>query len=1620
MPLPQKVADRYDILSTLGEGGMGIVYLAHDSVVQREVAVKTIRDVPSQTALELFRKECSVLAAMSHPNIVEIFDIGEFEDEKGTRKPYFVMPLLRGDTLGQLIRSSSQRLTLERSIEIILQTCRGLQAAHERGLVHRDLKPNNIFVLPDDSVKIIDFGVAHMADLAATMTVKGGTLLYMAPEQIEMKPASPSSDIFSLGVVSYEILTGRRPFAFPTEPEVIEAILHHTPPPATEVNPSIPVIYSRIIHKAMAKQPWYRFSSARELAETLQKAQRNEPIEMFDASRLTPRLQRAAKALEQGNLEFAGEVVSELESAGEVDATLSDLRQRLDTARRQKILAQLLDSARTCMEGEEFLLALQKVQEVLQLDPQNATAMGMRNAIELRRNEHKVEEWVQLARRHLERNAFGHAREALEDILKISASDATAYQLLAECDRREEQFLKARKEKEELYRGALAAWKSGEVSSALSKLERLIELDQRVPDGGDTARSLSIQNFYNEVRSEQDLIRSSYQEARARVAEGNFAAALEICQKYIQKYPDHALFQALQFDVEEKRRQALSAQIVEIDRQVEAEANLERRVNLLRAAIEQHPGEPHFEQALRLAREKRDLVNGIVAKARAYEEQGLFNEALGQQEILGTIHKVFPGLEFEIERLQKRREQQALAESKARWVEQIDRHLESADYGRAMDLTAKALAEFPGDVELSALETLARQSQTRAGEAQAWWRQGQQHCVAGQYEEGLEALWKAWKLDSHNPALRGSLLQALVQRARGQLDSDWRTARQSVEEALRIDSAYAPAQSLLTLTQDREREENVTRVTAECRRLQAEGEVQAALTLVEEGLRTYPKEIRFGQLLTTLRKAMPGTAGPRTMAAAAGAQKLDVSLKLPDPMGLNAASGPVASPAIEGSAELPAPPVVDQGPVSEEARLVGVTTILSPSEVEGIPPLPPSGRAAKPVPAQLKSIGPAGLRERRGGGRWWIWAAAAVLGCAAIALPIAWFGSAPVDVQTNPAGAKLRVDGIFRGQSNLHLKLRPGPHQVEIAKNGYATSSYDLQVRRWFGARLNVSLQTLQPAAAETAADLAALRIATDLSKGELQIDNAAPVPLEDGQISLDHLPGGSHTFYIRSGSSEACLTLTAVPGARGEVASPIAVKGLQAVVITAMGTHARIYSTPPREVYVDGRRVGDAGPNGLDLDGISEGVHELGLKSGTENRTVQLRSGPGAAVSIFLASDRNVGSLLVVTGENGARVLVDGREQKNRTQNGQLLVGNLSVRDHVIQVFKNGFQDEPPVRVSIKKREEARLEFRLRAALVPASLVIHGGIAGAAVRIDQTLVGTIGEDGNFSARDVAPGPHEIEFSAHRYKTKRIQSTFQAGASVVISGAEASQELSMGRLHLRVEPADAMVTYARSGGKAQPASGAEIEVEEGTYTVTARAPGFIDQSELVQVGAGKTGAVALRLRKQVESVSVLRMDAWAAAGWSREDQWYVHRGGGCVLFPAKPVSGSVVFTALRRRHLLGNNRIQWVINYRDPLNYLLFEVDKKNMYRSEIVDGRKRELSKITLPVPPSGKQLQYTIRIDISGSTVEHFVQSGNEWVTIHTMTSNSNALADGAFGFYLPGNDELLVSGFAFTRKP
>ena len=304
----------------------------------------------------------------------------------------------------------------------------------------------------------------------------------MSPEQIEMKPLSAASDIFSLSVVCYEALTGRQPFQRARADEIVEAIRKQIPPPASEINPAVSQSIGRVVHKGMAKQPWHRFSSAREFGEALNKALRNEPIEFFDPSRTRPRLERATKAMETGDYQFAGEILGELEAEGHIDSSISTLRHQLDTTVRRKTIAQFMDAAKARFEEEEDPLALQKLQDILEMEPDNASALSLKSQIENRRSEKQIENWYRLARQHMDNHAYPHAREALQNVLQLRPKEGRALQLIAEVDREEQEYNKLRQEKMQIHRAAMEAWQKGDVSSALSKLAVVLELDRRAPD----------------------------------------------------------------------------------------------------------------------------------------------------------------------------------------------------------------------------------------------------------------------------------------------------------------------------------------------------------------------------------------------------------------------------------------------------------------------------------------------------------------------------------------------------------------------------------------------------------------------------------------------------------------------------------------------------------------------------------------------------------------------------------------------------------------------------------------------------------------------------------------------------------------------------------------------------------------------------------------------------------------------------------------------------------------------------------------------------------------------------------------------------------------------------------
>ena len=255
---------RYRLIEVIGEGGMGKVYKAHDTVIGRDVAVKVLStELAAEPGFrERFRREAHTAARLTEPHIIPIHDTGEVDG-----RLYLVMPIINGTDVGTLLKRGGP-MSPQRAVPVIEQLAAALDAAHAAGLVHRDVKPSNALMTSSDFTYLIDFGIAH--DAAATKVTKTGaiigTLAYMAPERFSTGVADARADVYSLTCMLHECLTGTPPFPGDSAEQQITAHLTLNPPRPSALNPAIPAAFDNVIARGMAKQPMERFSSAGELA----------------------------------------------------------------------------------------------------------------------------------------------------------------------------------------------------------------------------------------------------------------------------------------------------------------------------------------------------------------------------------------------------------------------------------------------------------------------------------------------------------------------------------------------------------------------------------------------------------------------------------------------------------------------------------------------------------------------------------------------------------------------------------------------------------------------------------------------------------------------------------------------------------------------------------------------------------------------------------------------------------------------------------------------------------------------------------------------------------------------------------------------------------------------------------------------------------------------------------------------------------------------------------------------------------------------------------------------------------------------------------------------------------
>jgi hypothetical protein len=436
-------------------------------------------------------------------------------------------------------------------------------------------------------------------------------------------------------------------------------------------------------------------------------------------------------------------------------------------------------------------------------------------------------------------------------------------------------------------------------------------------------------------------------------------------------------------------------------------------------------------------------------------------------------------------------------------------------------------------------------------------------------------------------------------------------------------------------------------------------------------------------------------------------------------------------------------------------------------------------------------------------------------------------------------------------------------------------------------------------------------------------------------------------------------------------------------------------------KISLDGQVPLDLPQDGLDLPSVPAGAHELVVTRGSDEYKLDIDAGAAPTLSAFLESGQNLGTLVVVTGEDKARVFLNGKLQPQLTQGGQLRIPNLELGDYTVRVAKSGFQDLPEQRIRLRKGQ-GKLTFNLQPILHFASLTIQAGMPGATVLIDQVPVGTVRSDGTLTDATVNPGDHVIELRKDKFKPRQLKKHFEGGAAVSLAAPDVTLDAAPASLKITFTPADAQLTLGRAGEAAtKVSSGGTLSLPPGSYTLTVKTADNFIRSSTVEISAGQSRALDLSLAPN-------GMSKWDdPSGWKQEEGRFVRKGGDFVSYNISPTTGTFVFSAM----IAKGHRLQWMLNYTDARNYVLFQMDDNNFYRTVFRNGEKVAEAK----VPHKGDKKGFrTLQVRVTPNEIFHQIRQGDSWVPLDRWTQPGSNLSLGKFGFDIPGSDQVVLSSF------
>jgi serine/threonine protein kinase len=716
-PKPEKIG-KYEILDVLGRGGMGVVYRARDSRLGRVVAIKQLTAGFSGTPdmLRRFYEEAKKQASLHHNNIVIVFDAGDQDGE-----PYIVMEYVEGEALDKTIKEK-KRIQLELALSTVEQVCLALAYAHRKGVIHRDVKPANVIVQRDGTAKLFDFGIARdesRLDKTSTSTgIMVGTPPYMAPERFRGAAVDGRSDIFSVGVLLYELVTGRRPFDAPEVPAVIDQILNSNPPAPSALVSDCPAFLDVIVARALAKSPFERYANADDMAMDLREVSKD-----ITYAHIAELMARAEKLFGEREFIAAQSVLRQLlildsqHIAGK--RLLSLIDQHVTQQERERKAKDLTRMVHQASAEREWERALALCDEALALTPASNTLVVLRKSVvEGKQTQEKV---AQLLFESANARKIGELDRARSRASSAYQLDPNNSQVLALC-RELEQEIEEKQLREEL-RTVLASFQERLAAREFEDAALLFDRAKTLsPDNSEVLRAKNDLAIALAEEKRKGLVRRLEDKAALTTTLDKLRSVNSELAEALTEFPNDPSLIRLRFTLEPRIRHLENEMLVRDVCKRAAELPPEQAVVVVREALVRVPGNEELFNleatlsglATRQTRER--LLTQRLGQARQAIDDGLYLEAvkiLERCKAEGYSSYEVDGLLEIAKSAGKERRSQELLE---RTYGQAKRLIDEEAYGSATQMLQRAQREVDEPV---LRRLLGEASQKEAATAQA-------------------------------------------------------------------------------------------------------------------------------------------------------------------------------------------------------------------------------------------------------------------------------------------------------------------------------------------------------------------------------------------------------------------------------------------------------------------------------------------------------------------------------------------------------------------------------------------------------------------------------------------------------------------------------------------------------------------------------------------------------------------------------------------------------------------------------------------------------------------------------------------------------------------------------------